>query len=392
MPDNNQAAPIELAAGFNPFSDDAPQVQPQVQVEEAPTATQSVDTTVQTNEPQVQQVQEEQNVTAQPDVTPSFDPSQFLKEKFGFESVEQAEQELKRAKDFKEPEFNFENDISKTLFQAIKEGKTDEVYDILNQQKRLEKLTTADVDTNIAVDIIKTNLANKYKELNSDEIDLLFYEQYYTPQKPEQGYDETDEDYSQKLKTWQSQVDYAEKKMIIDAKVYRTDLAKLKADIKLPDISREAEKEAQFQEESEMMQRARSTYEKTLDSQFQSFNGFNVSVKDAEVEIPITFNVGDEEKLAIKNDLTDFDSDSYFGDRWFNEDGTPKVQQIMADKYLLENREKIFSKIANEAASQRLLAHLKKTGNININQQTPQGVPQQSFNSQLDELAKAVWS
>ena len=246
MPDNNQAAPIELAAGFNPFSDDAPQVQPQVQVEEAPTATQSVDTTVQTNEPQVQQVQEEQNVTAQPDVTPSFDPSQFLKEKFGFESVEQAEQELKRAKDFKEPEFNFENDISKTLFQAIKEGKTDEVYDILNQQKRLEKLTTADVDTNIAVDIIKTNIANKYKELNSDEVDLLFYEQYYTPQKPEQGYDETDEDYSQKLKTWQSQVDYAEKKMIIDAKVYRPDLAKLKADIKLPDIIMKPRKKHNF--------------------------------------------------------------------------------------------------------------------------------------------------
>ena len=60
------------------------------------------------------------------------------------------------------------------------------------------------------------------------------------------------------------------------------------------------------------MQRARSTYEKTLDSQFQSFNGFNVSVKDEDVEIPISFNVADEEKLAMKNDLTDFDSDSYF--------------------------------------------------------------------------------
>lgn len=381
MPENNPAAPIELAEGYNPFADDAQPAQQIQPVEVAPTNT----------EAQVP-VETQGETVSEPAVSPSFDPNQFVRERFGFESVEEAEEQFKRVKDFKEPEFNFENDISKTLFDAIKEGKTDEVYDILNQQKRLEKLTTADVDANLAVDIIKTNLANKYKELNSEEIDLLFYEQYYTPQKPEQGYDESDEDYSQKLKAWQSQVDYAERKMIIDAKVYRTDLAKLKADIKLPDISREAENEAVYQEEFEMQQRARSIYEQTLDSQFQSFNGFNVLVKDAEVEIPITFNVGDDEKLSIKNDLSDFDSDSYFGGRWFNDDGTPKVQQIMADVYLLENREKIFSKIANEAASQRYLAHIKNTGNINVNQQTPQGRPTQAFNSQLDELAKAVWS
>jgi hypothetical protein len=381
MPENNPAAPIELAEGYNPFADDAQPAQQIQPVEVAPTNT----------EAQVP-VETQGETVSEPAVSPSFDPNQFVRERFGFESVEEAEEQFKRVKDFKEPEFNFENDISKTLFDAIKEGKTDEVYDILNQQKRLEKLTTADVDANLAVDIIKTNLANKYKELNSEEIDLLFYEQYYTPQKPEQGYDESDEDYSQKLKTWQSQVDYAERKMIIDAKVYRTDLAKLKADIKLPDISREAENEAVYQEEFEMQQRARSIYEQTLDSQFQSFNGFNVMVKDAEVEIPITFNIGDDEKLLIKNDLSDFDSDSYFGGRWFNDDGTPKVQQIMADLYLLENRDKVFSKIANEAASQRYLAHIKNTGNINVNQQTPQGRPTQAFNSQLDELAKAVWS
>lgn len=387
MPDNNPAAPIQLADGYNPFADDAQPAQQIQPVEVAPTNTEA-QAPVETQVP----VETQAETVSESAVAPSFDPNQFVREKFGFESVEEAEEQLRRVKDFKEPEFNFENDISKTLFDAIKEGKTDEVYEILNQQKRLEKLTTADVDANLAVDIIKTNLANKYKELNSDEIDLLFYEQYYTPQKPEQGYDESDEDYSQKLKAWQSQVDYAERKMIIDAKVYRTDLAKLKADIKLPDISREAEREAESQEEFEMQLAARSIYERTLDSQFQSFNGFNVSVKDGDVEIPISFNVGDDEKVAIKNDLSDFDSDSYFGDRWFNEDGTPKVQQIMADKYLLENREKIFSKIANEAASQRLLAHLKKTGNININQPTPQGIPTPSADAERDRLAAWAFS
>lgn len=383
MPDNNQAAPIELAAGYNPFSDE---ITPQAEVSPAPEP-------VVNNEPAAEpQVQVDNNPQPEPQAQPSFDPNQFVKERFGFDNVEQAEQEFKRVKEFKEPEFNFSDDTSKNLFNAIKEGKSDEVFNILNQQKNLDRLTTAELNPSLAVDIIKTNIQNKYKDLAPDEVDLLFYENYNFPAKPEQGYDEADEDYTQKLKNWQSQVDFIEKRMVIDAKVIRPELSKLKSDLKLPDIYNEEKLAADYAQENEAMQQARSGYEKALDSEFNSFNGFNVSVKDEEVDIPITFNVAEDERLAIKQDLSDFDSDAYFGGRWFNEEGKPKVQQMMADKYVLENFNKILQKVANEAASQRLLAHLKKSGNIQINQPTPQGTPQQSFNSQLDELAKAVWS
>lgn len=373
---------IELAEGYNPFSDEAPQVQ-QINTAEVAPANEEV----QTSNPPIQETRQEEQQSL-----PSFDPNQFVREKFGFDSVEQAEQEFKRVKDFKEPEFSFKDDISKTLFDAIREGKSDEIYDILNQQKRLDKLTNAELNPSLAVDIIKTNIQNKYKDLTSDEVDLLFYESYYTPQKPEQGYDETDEDYATKLKTWQSQIDYVDKKMIIDAKVIRPELAKLKSELKLPDIYGLEQQEAQSREEFAVAQQARSVYERTLDSEFQSFSGFSVSVKDEEVDIPISFNVAEDERLAMKNTLSDFDSDTYFGDRWFTEDGKPKVQQIMADKYLLENRDKILQKVANEAASQRLLAHLKKTGNISLTQTSPQGIPTPNANSERDRLAAWAFS
>ncbi len=373
---------IELAEGYNPFSDEAPQVQ-QINAAEVSPANEEA----QTSNPPIQETRQEEQQSS-----PSFDPNQFVREKFGFESVEQAEQEFKRVKDFKEPEFSFKDDISKTLFDAIKEGKSDEIYDILNQQKKLDKLTNAELNPSLAVDIIKTNIQNKYKDLTSDEVDLLFYESYFTPLKPEQGYDETDEDYATKLKTWQSQIDYVDKKMIIDAKVIRPELAKLKSELKLPDIYGLEQQEAQSREEFAVAQQARSVYERTLDSDFQSFSGFSVSVKDEEVDIPISFNVAEDERLAMKNTLSDFDSDIYFGDRWFTEDGKPKVQQIMADKYLLENRDKILQKVANEAASQRLLAHLKKTGNINLNQTSPQGIPTPNANSERDRLAQWAFS
>ena len=382
MPENNPAAPIELAVGFNPFGDDnAPQVQNKV--EEAP---------ILNNEPQSAPLPQEETKVEEPSSAPqAFDSNQFLKERFGFESVEQAEEEFKRFREPKE-EFKFQDDMSKTLFDAIKEGKTDDIYEILNQQKKLDKLILNELTPDLAVDIIKTNIQNKYKDLTSEEVDLLFYDQYFVPSKPEQAYDDSDEDYAAKVKTWQSQVDYLDKKMMIEAKVIRPELTKLKSELKLPDIYGEAQQEAESREEVEKMQQARSIYEKTLDSDFQSFSGFTVSVKDEDVEIPISFNVAEEERLAMKNTLADFDSDSYFGERWFAEDGKPKVQQMMADKYLLENYNKILQKVANEAASQRMLAHLKKTGNININQPTPQGTPTPSANAERDRLAAWAFS
>ena len=384
MPDNTEmSAPITLAEGYNPFSDEnAPQVQQQVEV--APTAP---------NEPAqaAPPPQEETKVEEQAVSTQSFDSNQFVKERFGYDSVEQAEQEFKKLKE--QPSFEFKDDVSKSLFDAIKEGKADDVYEILNQQKRLEKLTSSELTPDLAAEIVKTNIKNKYKDLSTDDVELLFYDQHFVPLKPEQGYDESDEDYAGKVKTWQSQVDYAERKLMIEAKVIRPELEKLKSEIKLPDIYNEAGREAESQEEFEIMQQARSIYEKTLDSDFQSFNGFNVSVKDEDVEIPISFNVGEDERLAMKNDLMDFDSDSYLENRWFFKDGKPNIPQIMADKYLLENREKIFSKIANEAASQRVLAHIKRNGNININQSpTPQGAKPDLNGTEAERLRMAEWA
>jgi len=387
LENQDMSAPIKLAEGYNPFADEdfAPQQPAQESVEVAPT---------EQNEPQQEQqsAQVEQSETkTQETPTQTFDPNQFIKEKFGFESVEQAEQEFKKLKE--QPSFEFKDQVSKTLFDAIKEGKADDVYQVLNEQKRLEKLTTADLNTDLAIEIVKESLKQKHKELNDEEVDLLFYDKFYVPLKPEQGYDESDEDYASKVKSWEAQVNYTEKKLMIEAKMTRSELEKLKSDIKLPDIYNEAGKEAESQEEFEFMQKARQTYEQTLNSEYQSFNGFNVSVKDEDVEIPISFNVAEEERLVMKNQLEDFDTESYLENRWFTKEGKPNVQQIMADKYLLENRDKIFSKIANEAASQRLLAHLKKNGNININQTaTPQGTKPDLSGAEAERLRLAEWA
>jgi hypothetical protein len=383
---NNMQAPVELAEGFNPFSDE----QQIKKVEEAPANDTAAESTA-VNESSSTADFTETNYQSE---TQSFDPNSFIKERFGFDTVDEAEQEFIRLIEEREqqPQFDFSDDISRTLFDAIREGKTDDVYNILNEQKRLEKLTTAEVTPDLAYDIIKTNIQNKYQDLTAEEVDLLFYESYNFPPKPEQGYEETDEDYKEKIQNWESQVNFIEKRMIIDAKVIRPELNKLKSDLQLPDIYGLKDYESAIQYENEVLEYARSNYERALDSQFNSFGGFNVSVKDEEVEIPISFNVADEERLALKQELSDFDGEAYLENRWFNEEGEPNVKQIMADKYVLENLPRILQKVANEAASQRLLAHLKKTGNITLNQQSPQGAVQQTPNADMDRLAAWAFS
>jgi len=388
MQDNNAAEPITgFADGFNPFSDEiyVPKV------EEAPT--QNVENTQVQQEENVQEtVQQSVQETVQENTT-SFDPNQFIKERFGFNSVEEAENEFKKLKEKpSEAGFDFKDNVSKTLFDAIKEGKTDDVYEILNQQKRLEKLTTSEITPELAVDIIKTDIKNKYKDLTQDDVDLLFYDQYFVPLKPEQGFDESDDDYAAKIKSWESQVEYAEKKLMIQAKVIRPELEKLKSELKLPDIYGVEQQEAASREEFESMQKARQTYEKTLESDYNAFKGFDLTVKDEDVEIPISFNVSDEEKMALKNELSDFDFEAKFGDRWFYEDGRPNVKQTMQDLYVLQNLDKILRKTANEAYAQAKLAYIKNSGNVTLNKQTPQVAPTQGNGSAFEELQKAVWS
>jgi hypothetical protein len=249
LENQDMSAPIKLAEGYNPFGDEdvAQQLQPAVEV--ALTAQ---------NEPNngQQSAQNEQVSNS------SFDQNQFVKERFGFESVEEAENEFKKFKE--QPSFEFKDDVSKTLFDAIREGKADDVYQVLNEQKRLDKLTSAELNPELAVEIIKENIKNKHKDLDQEEVDLLFFEKFYVPLKPEQSFDDTDEDYAEKIQNWQNQVDYVEKRLMIEAKLSRPELEKYKSDIKLPDIYNESGRQAESQAEFEIMQEARSEYEKTL--------------------------------------------------------------------------------------------------------------------------------
>jgi hypothetical protein len=358
-------------AQSNPFSEDSWSEQPIVAEQKNEAATTETVTT--------EKVKTEQAAVV--------DFNSYLKEKFGFENEEQALTEFQKLKETPKPtELKFGNEESEKFFNLLKDGKEDDVYSFLTEKKRVERLSNAEVtDTNVASEIVKFNLQKKYKDLSEDEIEYKFNKQFGVPEKPEQGLDETDEEYELKISSWEKEKKLAEKELIIEAKLLKPELDKYRPSLELPELPKAENLDEQNKEDFAKWEQARKQYEEQLESSYQSFKGISVTAKNEEVEIPVSFVPSDEEKAVFKEKLKTFDQNEYFGKRWINEDGSVKVEQMMNDIYLLENQEKAHQKLVNETAAKMLEHQVKKLGNINVNgeRQTPI-----SLENNQDEVSK----
>lgn len=347
---------------------------------------------------------EDTNVPPKTDEPPKedynvVDPNEYLKEQLGFDNWEVAKTEIEAFRKLRgeaqtPAEIKFANDQSKQFFELLKEGKVDDVYGYLHQQKqleRLEKLELTKVDD--AAEIIKANLQFKHKDLTKSEIEFLFNKRYSIPAQPQQTAVEADEDYAQRIASWKHDVQEKEQEMIIEAKLAKPEFAKYKSELILPDIPKvtpQAQPEPD-QKSLEAIEAIRNNYLKQLEEGYKNFNGFEAKVKDESVEIPVAFNVPDEEKVSYYNKLKDFNINEFFETRWFDGQGNAKVQQMMSDLYLLENPGKVFQGMTNNAASKRLDEYLKAKSNIKVDG-TPQGTFQPDNKDAKQKEADAIWA
>lgn len=358
---------------------------------------QQIATEQETGSVQAQQTQTTTTETQVAETTTQVDYNSFVKENFGYESLDEAKAEFEQLKKLKEtPQQSFANDESKAFYQALLEGKTDDVLNFLSTQKKIEKLASSEVDVYTAEEIIKMNIKQKNKNLSDDEVDFVFSERFSTPKKPVQGTDEYDDAYQERVSEWESKFQAAQKKLIIEAKMAQPEIEKIKSELVLPSIQTPNQvSEAQMQEELQQAEEMRKEFEQTLEKEYKSFSGFNVTFKDesAGIEIPISYVPTDDEKVSLKQELSDFDYSEYFGSRWFSKEGKPEIKNMMADKYFLENKEKILQKVANEAAQQMRLKMIALQSNINLkgnNGQQQAFMPNQN-QSEMDKMAAAMF-
>lgn len=316
------------------------------------------------------------------------DADEYLKSNLGYSNWDEAKNEIEQLRRLREQpnSFDFENEQSKKIFEAIKGGKENELYEYLNNKRQVERIEKLDLNNALeASELIKFNLRLKHEQLDEGEIVDLFRENYEKPEKPQQSLSEDDDEYNSRLDAWKSRCDAIDRKIIRDAKIMRPELTQIASQkIVLPDIPQTNDTNSQVelsQEDLTNQQLFRDSFVKSVKSAIDDLNEFSVSVNDGEVNLTVGYGFSQDEKLFIDNQINGFvemgyDANALFAERWLNDNGTINSKQMVKDLSLLYNEGKISQKLVQEAANKRLENYLRDKKNINVNSQS---TPRQSF-------------
>ncbi len=381
------------ATSFNPFSDNSWSTAPVTQTDNNPVPEQG-------NEPAA--------ATSFPDTEEEIvDADEWLKTQFGWDNADSAKAEIEELRKLRETasspaDIEFANEQSAKFFKLLQEGKEDDLYSFLESKKKIDRLAAADLNSSTAAEIIKLNMAQKYKDLTPSEIEYKFNKDFGIPSRPVQKDIETDEEYQERVSAWDSKVKDIETEMLIEAKLAKPELEKYKSELVLPEIQFEAANQSYepSQEELAALEAQINSFKQNAQAALKSFDGFSVSVKDEEVEIPLSYAVSDEERSVVSAQLerfadSNFDANTILAERWLKEDGKGSYElntnQISRDLTLLQSEGKVNQKFVNDAAAKRLAEHIKITSNVTVTSRTPQQTFNPENKSQLEKEIDFIW-
>ena len=346
-----------------------------------------------------QSVQTQQSEPSQPKTEEGeiYDANEYLKLKLGFDNWDDAANQITEMR--QNPKLGFENDDSRKFYEYARENKEEELIKFLEEKRKIDKLSTSDIkDADTASEIVKLSMYHKNKELDQSEIDFLFNEQFKKPAKPDQKFDELDSEYDERISSWESRINEIDKKLIIEAKLAKPEIEKIKSSLILPDISPNVAQREYTQEELGAQQRYMDNYYSNVNEVISSFDGLSATVKDEGADFSVAYIPSFEEKAAVADQLKYFaennlDANMIFAERWVHDDGTINVKQMTKDLFLLQNENKIAQKYVNDAANKKLTMHLRKQSNVSLN-----SIPSnETFNpsnqqSEMDKLAAVMFA
>lgn len=317
-------------------------------------------------------VEEKKEEVKQDDATPS---SEWWKG-YGWDNEENAKAEIEKLKQVKpQEEIKFANEQSKQFYDYWKEGKLDEMHEMWSKNKQLEKLTSGEVTEQNAADILKASIKNKYKEFSDTDVERKFNKQYSIPKEPVIKEDELDDEFKARHDEWKERVDEIKSDILMDAKIAKPELEKLKAELVLPNIndSGAGQSKQLSQEELAAFEKDKTSFIESSEKMINDFSGFSAQVKDKDVDYSVSYSPSKEEKVAIAGKFKEFaesgfDANALFAQRWVNEDKTLNVGLMVKDYLRIFSDDKADQKLVNEAANQRLEIYLKDKKQININE------------------------
>lgn len=386
---------------------DAPERTASTQMQEAIWGDEPIVNNGQQQQPNAPAQEQQQQNTQAPtkDEDEIIEPKEWLKRELDTDDIavlkaEREELKSLRTKANESKPFEFKNEDSKKVFEYVTENKLDELFDILSSRKKIEKLSSADLNANkdLATELVKFGIKNDNPSLNDDEVDFIFSEKYTKPTKPVRDYLDDDADYENKVKVWQQQVDNIEKRMVIEAKMAQPKIAQLKSELVFPEIKKGNNQNQPTQEDLAALNELKTSFLQSAEQTLNGFNGFSIPVKDKDVDYTVGYAPSQEEKTLINSKLKEFaesglDANALLADRWVNEDGKSlNVNQMVKDLSRIYGGEKIDQKLVTDSANKRIEAYLKEKKQIDVNGNSNRGSFVPNDKTQSEKMQEQFWS
>ncbi len=355
-------------------------------------------------------IKEEPKVEIKPEATIAdteeiLEPAAWLKREFGVDDVnvlKSEREELKSLRD-KSKEFQFDESQLKAL-EYLKPEKEEELFNYLQQKKKIEKLTSGEVGEQNAADIVKFQMQQKYGTLTPEDIDYKFNRQYGIPKEPKEpledkystvdDYETAKEKYAEDKADWEQKVREIKNELLIDAKLAIPEIQKLKTELNLPDIKRNNQPKELSQEDLGNFKKEADLFLQNAENFNKDFTGFNVPVKDKDVDYSVSYSISPDEKKEVMGKLktfaeSGFDANALLADRWVSEDGKSiKTDVMIKDLSRLFGGDKIDQKIALDSGNKRIESYLKDKKQINLKEtdiQQPSTVDGKTMSDKLRE-------
>jgi hypothetical protein len=306
------------------------------------------------------------------------DELEYLEKQTGFKSWEDVKTTLSKAKEWEQKamtpaERKFANEESKRLAEAWEAGKEDEVYNLLHTQRELKRAADLPSADAIRMHIKLTNQNNP--NFKAADVEDIFEDRYGIPKEPKQGVNEDHEDFQDRLTEYKTRVEKVNRAIERDAFTAKQELAQRMTELKPPEIPKQQVQQGPPQEVLDARKAFVENYRKELPKELQGVKGFTTNFKDEVTEFPVTYAIKADELAPYKAELEAFadkglDVNTLFSKRWIKEDGSVNIQRMAEELYLLDNRDKVFQKIATETGSQRMEAQRKINNNIKVDGET----------------------
>lgn len=314
--------------------------------------------------------------TQNANIVPPVDGFAIFKEKFGYDTPETAIKDIEELRAFKStpiiPEIKFENEESEKLFKAWQAGKKSEVYSFLEQDLRIDKLINAELNKDSAADIVKLGMQLKYKDLTPEEINYKFNKQFALPAKPALLPAEDQEEYDERVKTWEIQITDKQMELMIEAKLAKPELQNSKQKLIFPEIESPADEGytqylKALSEGDRLAAEASEEYKKFTPKSIETKINFNDEANKIAFEFQYEPDVeGFAKAVELTSDI------NLFWKNFTNQDGTPNRQKFLDAIYYANNKDKVLLEAMKQAKNATIKASLPDNSQGGLVRQLPQ--------------------